>query len=93
MGGNPTLIAKAIYDYAAGNATREASVRTARDTLITGGALTRGGMNDILSANKGGVSYSVMQGMSAQDQLLALNLAVAYIDGGARPSSRAVSQF
>ena len=91
--GNPTLVAQAIYDYAAGDATKTAAVTTARDLLITGGALTRGGMNSIASASKNSVAYSMMVGMSIQEQLLALNLAVRYLASEVRPVTRTVSQF
>ena len=60
---------------------------------MTTGALTKGGMNSIVSGSKNGVAYGMLVGMSMQDQLLSLNLAVKYLAEEVRPSARAVSQF
>lgn len=92
-GGNPTLIAQAIYDYAAGDSAKIAAVEAARDSLITGGALTKGGLNTISSASKNGVAYSMLVGMSVGEQLVTLNLALNYLDNTTRPATRTVGSF
>ena len=91
--GNPTHLAQILYDYAAGDAVKTAAIETARDALITGGALTKGGMNSIVSGSKNSVAYSMMVGRTVQEQLMALNLAVRCLALTARPTTRTVSQF
>ena len=91
--GNPTILAQILYDYAAGDAVKTTAIETARDSLITTGALSKGGMNSIISGTKNSVSYSMMVGMSVQEQLMALNLAVRCLSIGARPTTRTVSRF
>lgn len=85
--------AQTLYDWATGDHERIADIRTAYEAAISGAYLTKGGASTLQSASKNGVSYSVLVGLSEVERIACLRMALAYLDAGVRPSSRAKAQF
>ena len=93
MPGNPYHAAITLYDWATASTTNEAALRAEYTSAISAAFLTKGGSNNITSASKNGVSYSVLVGLTEQERINAIRIALAYVDAGTRPTTRAVSQF
>ena len=51
-------VARNLYAYACGNAARIAEIQTAFDASMSGGALTKGGLDAVTSATKNRDSVS-----------------------------------
>ena len=87
------MISCPVMCRARSDARKTTAITMALDTLMTEGVLTKGGMNSIVGGSKNNISLQMMVGMTMQEQLLSLNLAVKYLAEEVRPSTRAVSDF
>lgn len=85
--------ARNLFAWGCGNAKNTAAIRTAFDAAVSGGALSRGGMDSVTSANKNGVMVQKMVGLSEGDRQTALRWALEWIEAGYAPSSRSVARF
>jgi len=87
-------VARNLYAYACGNAARIAEIQTAFDASMSGGALTKGGLDAVTSATKNSVTMQKMVGMSETDRQTAMRYAITWLQAGIAPSgSRSIASF
>lgn len=93
MASNPTEVARNLFHYAKGNASRIASIQSAFDSAMTG-ALTKGGMDSLTGAMKNGVNMTKLVGLNEQDRQTALRMATEWLRVGFLPvQSRSFGRF
>lgn len=94
MAASVHTVARNLYYWAKGNPARMADIQTAFDSAVSGGALSKGGMDSVTSATKNGVTMQKMVGLHEGDRQTALRLALQYLEAGILPSSsRAFGRF
>lgn len=87
-------VAANLYHYAKDNASRVNEIRAAFDSCVSGGALSRGGLDSVTSATKNGVTMQKMIGLDEDKRASALRLALQYLEAGMiTPASRALGRF
>lgn len=79
-------VARNLYHWAKCNPARIADIRAAFDEAVSGGALTKGGMDSVTSATKNGVTMQKMVGLNEGDRQTALRLALQYLEEGMAPA-------
>jgi hypothetical protein len=82
-----------LYQWAVGDASRVADIRAAFDSAISGGALTKGGMDSITSAGKNGVTMSKIVQLDESSRQTALRLALSWLNQGFAPGTRSRGLF
>lgn len=93
MADSPLSIAQDLFVYARCNPSRIAEVKAAFDAAVSAGPLTRGGLSDVTSATKNGVSYQKTVNLSESNRIYALRTAIAALDSDTYPSSRSYARF
>ena len=93
MAANAFQAAQDIYDYAFGDATRIAEVKTAFASAVSGGLLAKGGTDNVTSASKNGVSYQKTVGLTESQRISAMQIAVRGLDNNTRPSNRTFPRY
>tara|TARA_R110000868_G_scaffold280538_4_gene540710 strand:- start:559 stop:840 length:282 start_codon:yes stop_codon:yes gene_type:complete len=86
-------VAHDLFHWAYGDASRVADIRAAFDSAISGGALTKGGMDSISSAGKNGVTMSKVIGLDESSRQTALRIALAWLSQGFAPRTRSRGIF
>lgn len=87
-------VARNLFAWARDNAKRTAQIQQAFDDSVSGGALTKGGLDSITSATKNGVTMSKMVGLNENDRQTALRLAVEWLSLGYAPGTgRSLGRF
>jgi hypothetical protein len=82
-----------LFQWAYGDASRVADIRAAFDAAISGGALTKGGMDSITSAGKNGVTMAKVIGLDESSRQTALRLALTWLNQGFAPGTRSRGIF
>ena len=93
MAANPQREAQKLYTWAHGNASRIASVEAAFDACMTGGVLTRGGTDSLISAGKNGVNMQKVIGLTEPQRSDAIEIAVIHLRANTYPSTRTHARF
>lgn len=94
MAANANTVARNLYEWAKGNPKRIAQLRTAFDESVSGGALTKGGLDSITSATKNGVTMQKMVGLTEDQRQTALRWAIGWLEKGLVPAgSRSFGRF
>jgi transcriptional regulator GlxA family with amidase domain len=93
MAANAFQAAQDIYDYAFGDTTRIAEVKTALASAVSSGLLTKGGTDNVTSASKNGVSYQKTVGLTESQRISAMQIAVRGLDNNTRPSTRTFARY
>lgn len=88
---SPYQTALDLFKWAYCDAEKTASVKSAYDSAMTGGALTKGGLDSITTATKNGVTMQKMIGLSEPDRVRSLRWACLWLDAGVCPSQRTVA--
>ncbi len=88
MAANAFQAAQDLYDYAAGNASRIATVKAAYDSAVSAGLLTKGGTDNVTSATKNGVTYQKTVGLTESQRITAMRIAITGLENNTRPSTR-----
>jgi hypothetical protein len=93
MAANARDVAKNLFHYAHCNPKRVLEIRNAFDAAMSG-ALTKGGMDNITSATKNGVTMAKLVGLNEGERQNALRMAIEWLDAGFVPSqSRSFGRF
>ncbi len=93
MAANAFQAAQDIYDYACGNPGRIAEVKAAYDSAVSSGLLTKGGTGNVTSATKNGVTYQKSVGLSEDQRISAMQIAIKGLDNNTRPSTRTFARY
>lgn len=89
MAANAFQAAQDLYDYAVGNSGRIASIKSAFDSAVSSGLLTKGGTDNVTSATKNGVTYQKTVGLSESQRITAMKIAISGLENNTRPSTTA----
>lgn len=82
-----------LFQWAYGDASRVADIRAAFDNAISGGAITKGGMDSVTSAGKNGVTMTKLVGLDEGSRQTALRLALTWLNQGFAPGNRSRGIF
>jgi hypothetical protein len=87
-------VARNLFTWAYGNSKRINQIKAAFDDAVSGGALTKGGLDNVTSANKNGVSMSKTIGLDEASRQTSLRIALQWLDAGyAPPTGRTLARF
>ena len=86
-------VASDLYAWACGNAGRIQQIRDSFDTGVSAGALTKGGLDNVSSATKNGITMQKTIGLGESERITALRTALAHLEAGYPPSSRTRATF
>ena len=87
-------VARNLFAWAKGDQMRISQVQEAFDAAVSGGALTKGGMDSVSSASKNGVSMTKLVGLDEGSRQTTLRLALQWLDAGRAPvRGRSLGRF
>lgn len=93
MAANTREVAKNLFRYANGNPARVREIRSAFDSAMAG-ALTKGGMDNIINATKNGVGMTKMVNLNEEQRQSALAMALDWLELGYVPyTARSYGRF
>lgn len=93
MAANAFQAAQDIYDYAVGDPSRIAAVKAEYASAVSAGYLTKGGTDNVTSATKNGVTMQKSVGLTEQQRISAIQIAIRGLEANTRPSTRTFARY